>query len=179
MQKSKGMNRHQKAVYTPGERRAGREQIEELLLKSRSEEVEDRCEAAENLCPCHVRRRIPEVWEALYRMLEDPEVTVRRAAWHTLEDGGRPDDPALDSIIERALATETDRQVRRFAEMIAGPRREKEMHLLRAQGANQPKTRGKCDFCGQSNIFVERDYSVEIPAGDHYRPAWKCGECRD
>jgi hypothetical protein len=174
----KGLNKHQKLVYKVGERRTGREQIEELLVKSVSEDVEDRCEAAENLCPCHVRRRIPEVWEALYRMLEDPEVTVRRAAWHTLEDGGRPDDPTLDTIIERTLATETDRQVLRFIEIVSRPRHEMEMHLLRAQGATQPKTRGKCDFCGESNAVVERDYSVEIPTDDHYRPAWKCVKCQ-
>ena len=96
MPKTKGLNPHQKAAQKVGERRAGREQIAELLEKSKSEDADDRCEAAENLCPCHVRRRIPEVWDALYRMLEDPDVRVRRAAWHTLEDGGTPDDPALD-----------------------------------------------------------------------------------
>ena len=53
------------------------------------------------------------------------------------------------------------------------------MHTIRALGQSQPKTRGKCDFCGNSNVFVERDDSVEIPAGDHYRPAWICESCRN
>ena len=47
-------------------------------------------------------------------MLEDRDVRVRRAAWHTLEDGGRPDDSALDAIIERVAATETDAFVKRM-----------------------------------------------------------------
>ena len=177
MRKTFGMNRHQKAVYKAGERRAGREQIEELLEKSRSDDPEERCEAAENLCPCHVRRRIDSVWEALYRMLEDHDVRVRRAAWHTLEDGGRPDDPALDAIIERRRQVETDKQVLDFIRQVSGSRNEREMHVIKAMGQGQPKTRGKCDFCGASNVFVERDFEMEIPAGDHYRPAWVCDSC--
>ena len=70
---------------------------------SQSEDPMDRLQAAFFLCPWHVRKRIDEVWEALYRMLEDDDPKVRRAAWHTLEDGGKPDDPALDEIIERTL----------------------------------------------------------------------------
>jgi hypothetical protein len=174
--KRKGMNSHQKAVYRVGERRAGREQIVELLVKSESADADDRCEAAENLCPCHVRRHIPEVWTALYRMLEDPDVRVRRAAWHTLEDGGRPEDPALDTILERVRAAETDRQVLNLLGQVAGSRNAREKHTLRAL-AHPPGTRGKCDFCGQSNVYVERDYETEIPAEDHYRPAWVCATC--
>jgi len=175
--KRKGMNPHQKAVCREGERRAGRDQIAELLEKSRSEDADQRCEAAESLCPCHVRRRIPEVWSALYRMLEDADVRVRRAAWHTLEDGGRPDDPVLDAIITRTLERETDRTVRRFAERFAAAHRERETHVERAAVQYRPE-RGKCDFCGREGVPVERDASVEIPAGDHYRPAWACAECR-
>ena len=78
---------------------------------SRSADPEDRLQAASFLCPCHVRQSIDEVWQALYRMLEDQDARVLRAAWHTLEDGGKPDDPALDQIIERTLERETDKQV--------------------------------------------------------------------
>ena len=50
-----------------------------------------------------MRERIDEVWQALYRMLGDDDVKVRRVAWHTLEDGSKFDDPGLDEIIERNL----------------------------------------------------------------------------
>src|SRR5215212_1016424 len=113
MAKVLGRNKHQKAAHKVGEPRVGREQVEELLELSRSAEPEQRRHAAQYLCPCHVRRRIDAVWEALYRMLEDPDVQVRRAAWHTLEDGGRPDDPRLDAILERTLRDETDAAVLR------------------------------------------------------------------
>jgi hypothetical protein len=178
MRKTFGMNKHQKAVYKIGERRAGREQIEELLEKSRSDDPDERCEAAENLCPCHVRKRIEPVWEALYRMLEDPDVRVRRAAWHTLEDGGSPDDPALDAIFARAQKNETDKTVKQLMRQILGPRRDRDMHVLKALGTPAPKTRGKCDFCGESNVFVERDLQTMIPAGGLLtRAALICRAC--
>src|SRR5207244_4255588 len=125
MRKTLGLNKHQKAVRRAGEPRVGRGQIEELLGQARSSDPEDRRVAAQLLCPCHVRRRIEPVWEALYRLLEDPDVLVRRAAWHTLEDGGRPDDPALDEILSRTLRQETDAQVLRFARDLAGPRKDR------------------------------------------------------
>src|SRR6266513_747700 len=53
-------------------------------------------------------------YTTLYRLLEDEDLRVRRAAWHTLEDGGRPDDPSLDEILDRTLREDTDPQVLRF-----------------------------------------------------------------
>ena len=63
-----------------GEPRVSGESIQELLALSQSPEPEERRFAAEFLCPGHVRRRIDEVCDALYRMLEDPELKVRKAA---------------------------------------------------------------------------------------------------
>src|SRR5690348_43970 len=134
MRKTLGLNKHQKAVRKVGEKQVGREEIEELLEQSHSEDAEERLVAASYLCPCHVRRRIPAVWEALYRLLEDEDVRVRRAAWHTLEDGGRPDDPALDEILERVLRSDTDRQVLGFARKLAGPRHDRELVVARLMG---------------------------------------------
>jgi hypothetical protein len=177
MRKTLGMNRHQKAVYREGEPRVGREQIQELLRQSESGDPEQRLVAAQYLCPCHVRRRIEAVWEALFRLLEDPDVRVRRAAWHTLEDGGRPDDPALDAILDRALQNETDPQVLRFARHLAGSRQEKERVATRAMGRAAPRQRGRCDFCGETNVEVQRDLSTMIPTSDLPRAAWICARC--
>jgi HEAT repeat protein len=176
MRKTFGMNKQQKRVHKVGERRAGREQVEELLQKSRSDDPAERCEAAENLCPCHVRKRIEPVWEALYRMLEDPDVRVRRAAWHTLEDGGRPDDPALDAIVTRVEAKETDAAVLRLLRQVVGPREARARVFLRA-AALDPKTRGKCDFCGRDDVPVDTDYRTTIGDGASARPAKICAAC--
>ena len=177
MRKTLGMNKHQKAAHRVGERRIGREEIQELLEQSHSEDPEERLEAAQFLCPCHVRRRIPAVWEALYRLLEDPSAAVRRAAWHTLEDGGRPDDPNLDSILDRTLKNETDTTVLRFAQQVAGPRKDRDLLVARLAGRQQPKQRGRCDFCGENNLPVERDLSTMIPTGDLPRSALICERC--
>src|SRR6478736_1605774 len=106
MRKTFGMNRHQKAAHRRGEERLAPAEIPLLLELSRSGDPMDRIVAARSLCPCHVRRRLEPVWEALYRMLEDEDIRVRRAAWHTLEDGGRPGDLALEEIAARVLADE-------------------------------------------------------------------------
>jgi hypothetical protein len=177
MRKVLGRNKHQKAAHRVGEPRVGREQIEELLELSHSSDAADRAYAAGLLCPCHVRRRIPEVWDALFRMMEDSDVAVRRAAWHTLEDGGRPDDARMDAILERALRTEKDTQVLRFVHHVAGPRRQREEVALRAAARPAPRQRGKCDFCGATNVPVERDLETMIPTAELPRAALICDTC--
>jgi hypothetical protein len=177
MPKMRCVNKFQKAAHKVGEQRVDRETINDLLELSRSEKAEERETAAQYLCPCHVRRRIEEVWEALYRMLEDEDARVRRAAWHTLEDGGRPEDPKLDEILERTLKNETDRTVRNFAEKVSGPRKDKELAIMKMTPRSGPKRRGKCDFCGQSNVFVELDPDTMIPSGSDTRAALVCEKC--
>jgi hypothetical protein len=173
----KGLNKHQKAAFRPGEARVGRQEIEELLAMSRSPDPEDRFTAASYLCPCHVRRRLEDVWQALYRMLEDRDVRVRRAAWHTLEDGGRPEDPILDEIIARTLEQEQDRQVLNFARQFAGPRQERQRIEFAVAALPEYARRGKCDFCGQSNVPVKQDFETEIGQGDQRRLALVCRPC--
>jgi hypothetical protein len=178
MRKTFGMNKHQKAAHKTREQQVGREEIAELLVMACSEEADERAVAAQYLCPCHVRTRIEAVWEALTRMLEDPDVRVRRAAWHTLEDGGRPEDPNLDAILERVLHSETDKQVRRFAEKVAGPRRDKELAVMRLAGRGEVRRRGKCDFCGESDVFVDFELNTMIPSdGGMPRAALICQHC--
>ena len=78
--RSKGLNKHQRSAFKESEERVGREEIQELLQMSQSEDPTDRLQAASFLCPCHVRKRIDEVWKALYRMLEDDDPKVLRLA---------------------------------------------------------------------------------------------------
>ncbi len=178
MRKQKGLNKHQKAAFRPGEQRTRGDEIDGLLELSCSLDPADRQVAAQNLCPCHVRRRIDEVWLALYRMMEDPDVRVRRAAWHTLEDGGRPDDPAFEPILTRALKHETDPQVRRFVELFAGVRAEQEQVAMAKAMASRFPQRGRCDFCGVENVPVRRDFETEIEVvGQLRRHAQICVRC--
>jgi len=180
--KKLGMNKHQKAVYRVGERHTSSEEIAELLVLSRSPEVEDRLIAAEHLCPCHVRTRIPVVWEALFRMMEDEDPRVRHRAWHTIEDGGKPTEEQAVTTLERICDKETDPKVRRFAEFtldkVLGPRKERELALLKIAHIGPPRHRGKCDFCGETNVFVEMDLQTMIPNGAMPRAALICARCR-
>ena len=88
----KGLNKHQRAAFREGEERIGREEIRALLQLSESKDPADRLQAASLLCPCHVRKRIEEVWAAISDYAE----------------------------------------------------------------------RGKCDFCGESNARVKKDFTTEF-----------------
>jgi len=178
MAKRKGMNKYQKAAFRPGEHRTRSGDIEMLLELARSNDIEDRCYAAQNLCPCHVRRRIDDVWQALYQMMEDPNVRVRRAAWHTLEDGGTPNDPAFLPILQRALIHERDPQIRRFAELFRSISEEKEQIARQREMAPRFGLRGRCDFCGEEDIAVRRDFETELTIIDRgQRHAYVCAQC--
>lgn len=179
--KKKGMNRFQKQVYKVGERRTSKEEIAELLELSCSHDPEDRLVAAEHLCPCHVRTRIPVVWEALFRMMQDEDKRVRQQAWHTIEDGGKPTEAESIATLERICAQETDPKVRGFAEQtldqVLGNRKKKELDALKVAHLREIKPRGKCDFCGETNVFVSRDLNTMIPTNGLPRAANVCETC--
>lgn len=179
--KKKGMNQAQKAVYRRGEARTSKEEIAELLELSCSRDPEERLIAAEFLCPCHVRTRIPAVWEALFRMMQDEDKRVRHQAWHTIEDGGKPTEAESIATLERICAAETDPKVRAFAErtldQVLGNRKRKELDALRVAHLRAVKPRGKCDFCGETNVLVSRDLNTLIPTGGLPRAANVCDAC--
>ena len=102
---------------------------------------------------------------------------VRRAAWHTLEDGSKPDDPRLDRLVDRLSRTETDRRVRSFVDMFAQQRREKADLEFRPAGRPVFDLRGKCDFCGLAEVPVKRDLETLIPANGTSRAGLICPSC--
>ena len=175
--KKHGLNRYQKRAFRIGEARINGENIGKLIERSRSNNPEDRETAARFLCPCHIRRRREDVWQALYRMLEDTDLRVRKAAWHTLEDGGRPDDPALGAIFERAVEKEPDKGIRRQAAVYLKARRGPAESALQAETQTDRRKRGKCDFCGSTDVFVKADFGTEIPDAGQMRFGLVCESC--
>jgi hypothetical protein len=175
------MNKHQKKAHKPGEIKVDRVQIAELLELSCSADAEDRLHAAKYLCPCHVQTRIPGVWEALFRMMEDSDPRVRQQAWHALEDGGVPSDEASFARLEQLYQNELDAKVRRFAHMIIGKelaaRQQVELTRQALSTRPAPLQRGKCDFCGATNVPVTRDLSTTIPTSGLPRAALVCIAC--
>ena len=136
---------------------------EVIIQLLKSDDPKERLVAARNLCPCHVRHRDERIWKALYRMMEDEDVEVRKAAWHTLEDGGCPTDPAFEPILKRTLDRETNKTVLGFAHMFAGPYLEKERMAIKVAGRREVKPRGKCDFCGETDVPVVKDTNKQTP----------------
>jgi len=181
MRKTKGMNKHQKAVYKVGEREISREQVAEMIELSQSADAEDRLVAVQNLCPCHVKGRIPVAWDAIYRLMADCDRRVRQAAWHTLEDGGLPKNPEEIARLEQIYLAEADAKVKLFAEQILKPaitdRAQREVALLYAASRPPVRKRGRCDFCGLENTNVSFETNTHIPSEGGYRPALICDKC--
>lgn len=174
-EKQLGLNKHQRAARRPGELKVSKSEIPELLDLSCSGDPEDRLHAAKYLCPCHIQGRIPEVWDAVLRMMEDEDRRVRLQAWHTWEDGGLPEDDALFARMKEIYARESDTKVRNFAHAIIGKRlaEQKQIEMVRQNLSVKPMMRGKCDFCGTSNVSVRRDLETVIQS----RAAWICEKC--
>lgn len=181
MRKTLGKNRYQKAAHRPGEVKISRAQVSELLQLSCSADAGERLTAATYMCPCHIRGRIPEVWSAIYRLMEDDDRRVRFAAWHTLEDGGLPGEPDALARLEQLLNQETDPKVRTFAKRLIGDalaeRDQQEWTRMRLAGKPASHMRGKCDFCGARDVVVERDLETMIPTDTLPRPALICQRC--
>src|SRR5262249_23491185 len=119
---------------------------------------------------------------AIYRLMEDADPRVRQQAWHTIEDGGRPKEEAVAERLVALCRKEADPKVRKFAEVTLdqtlGRWRDRDMSVLRAAARPAARQRGKCDFCGESGVFVEYDFDTMIPAGQLPRAALKCDRCK-
>ena len=65
------------------------------------------------MCPCEVKGDVPEIWDRLIAMVDDPDPSVRRWVVHDLADGS-----PLHRTVEIVAALETmwndpDRRVRK------------------------------------------------------------------
>jgi len=173
----KRMNKFQKKAHKVGEYRVRKEEVPHYLALSESDDPKDRFVAAANLCPCHIRHPVPEVQTALFRLMEDSDPEVRARAWHTLEDGGVPDDPRMEAIFERARTQETDKRVLGFLKELQKDNLEhKERTMLKVAARSEYDQTGKCDFCGDLGP-VKTDYETEIPDGGQMRFALICKAC--
>ena len=63
----------QRRQFRRGESRLRGDEVKHYLTLADSDDPQDRIEAMENLCPCHIPKRIDVVWEALNHGLQDSE----------------------------------------------------------------------------------------------------------
>ena len=97
MPKKSAKNQYKKRKMKKGEPRLKGNELITYLTMANSKDPKDRLEAMENLCPCRLRKRVDAAWNAIYKGLQDSDLRVRKAAWHTLEEnhGGQPNTPKL------------------------------------------------------------------------------------
>ena len=176
--RSVSRNRYQKAAHRAGDVRVRRAQVDQLLALSGSSSAEDRLVAAKFLCPCHVRGRTDDIWDAVVRLMADDDPRIRFAAWHTLEDGGVPAETGVLERLEELLLRESNPTVLRLAKDTIGPllaqRDRQQLGLMRHR---EPAMRGKCDFCGERNVTVRRELETRIPTSGLSRTALICRRC--
>lgn len=178
MKKKKGLNKYQKKQHRRGEDRLRGNDVEYYLSMAGSPDSRERALAMEHLCPCRVRKRISAVWEALYCGLQDPDLKVRKAAWHALDDGGHPNDPAFQPVLEKIAKQETHPRLRQRALNLIQSARRIEEQKAEFMGQGLHYLEGKCDWCGRTDVGVVHTYDTEIKvAGEPKRFGQICNDC--
>lgn len=101
----------------PGERR-NREQVQQFLTLTLHSDPAVRQVAVRNLCPCHIQGDVPEVWDRLLDMTDDPDEGVRYGVLHTLVDGSprRLRDRVVVALERLAKDRGIKRSYRQFAQ---------------------------------------------------------------
>ena len=61
--------------------------ILKLLAQTYSPDAPTRAAAVRDLCPCHLKRNVPQVWERMLALADDPDRDVRNQVYHVLADG--------------------------------------------------------------------------------------------
>ena len=63
------------------------DEIDGLLEQTADGDPKVRARALASLCPCHVKRNDPKVWDQILKLADDPALDVRRWVFHLLGDG--------------------------------------------------------------------------------------------
>jgi HEAT repeat protein len=107
------------------ETRTPTEKLDELLALTQSDDPDVRCEAARNLCPCHIQANHPQIWDRLIKMAHDPDPHVRTTILHTLADGSpREREQQIVETLE-SLYNDTNPKVRKQVRYILAQYRHK------------------------------------------------------
>ncbi|PRP75020.1 hypothetical protein PROFUN_07413 [Planoprotostelium fungivorum] len=94
--------------------------IQDFIEATRAVNPMDRKAALRELCPCHVLRNVPEFWDRIIDMANDPDARVRYQVLHNLCDGS-PKDREEDVIetIER-MHNDENKLIRRRVHQVNG-----------------------------------------------------------
>lgn len=105
--------------------------IDRVLALTHDPEPRVRQAALMNLCPCHLRSDMPEVWERVFELASDANVGVRKQVLHTLGDGspGRLEERVVATL--ESMRHDPDRRLRRgVRSLLAKYRRTGRLNVL-------------------------------------------------
>lgn len=113
------------------EERTPLHEIDNLLQLTYDPDPQVRCEAARDLCPCHVQANHQRVWDRLMAMAEDPDVKVRKTVLHTLGDGSpRERETDVVATLEKMYHDPDDKLRRQVRKLLAQYRRSGKINVL-------------------------------------------------
>jgi HEAT repeat protein len=90
-------------------------EIQNLLAQTHSADASDRAAAVRDLCPCQIKKHIPEVWERMIALAEDPDREVRNQVYHVLGDGSPREYHARIVATYEKMTQDPDERIRRKA----------------------------------------------------------------
>lgn len=61
--------------------------IEDYIKLTHNKKAQIRKAVVKDMCPCRVKKEIPQIWNRLLEMYDDPDPRVREQVVHTLCDG--------------------------------------------------------------------------------------------
>src|ERR1700761_224676 len=91
------------------------ESVPELLKMTYDENPATRREGVQYLCPCHMRRNRPEVWDRILELARDTDLGVRKTVFHILGDGSPPEREQDVIAAMESMYQDPDLKLRRCA----------------------------------------------------------------
>jgi hypothetical protein len=84
-----------------------------------------------DLCPCHVRRNVPDIWNRVLHLVHDDDVRVRSAVLHLIADGSPTDRAEEMAWAVGTMVNDADLKLRRRARrVLAAFRRDGSVNVL-------------------------------------------------
>ena len=112
-------------------KRTPRDEIDTLLEQTADANPKVRARAVESLCPCHVKRNEPRVWDRIFHLTNDPALEVRRWVFHLLGDGSPREREAEAVAAMERFTCDADKHLRRRARrVLAEYRRRNTINVL-------------------------------------------------
>ena len=118
-------------LLRPYQQRTSRDEIDGLLERTESTDSLVRAKALKSLCPCHVKRNEPRVWDRILSLIDDPSSKVRSHVFHLLADGSpRGREADVVAAIERLQHDPDEKLRRRVRRLLAHYRRGGRINVL-------------------------------------------------